>query len=632
VRSFLTCWLFLLLLWPGVCWAQPAQPWAIVGATIVDGRRAEPYAGTVVLRGDHIVAAGADVEAPEGARLVEAQGKTLIPGLFDLHTHLRFSAVRGVYGDWGKNLKAYLYCGVTSVADYGVFPEAIPAMRRLIADGVTPAPRISYAIRFSTPAGHGTQSGRLDSIEVSTPREAQEAIRSLKPYRPDVIKVFTDGWRYGRSPDMSSMNEETLSAIVEEAHKHGWEVTTHTVTVERSKIAVRAGVNAIVHGTGNAVADEEFIGLLKSKQTVYAPTLAVYHPRGRDLLTPLLQAVLDATARPALKPPLTPPQAPRPKLTRPYEPGPDGRPVPNARRWERLLANNKKLRDAGVAFGAGSDAGVASTFHGWATLREVQLLVEAGLTPLEAIRAATANSARALGVDGERGTITAGKLADLVLVNGAPHRDIRDIEKIERVWVGGREVDRTSLARAIASEKPTPLPAAKVGPRLDDIEREDRRTRVGTLWAAGTESGNDHSRILFVRARRDDRGHALMITAQMAPRKDAFVTASLPLTRGGIAPADLSGYQGVRFEARGDGEYELLAQTRGVRDFDYHQATFSASGRRQSIRIAFSSLRQRKGKRPVSWTGKDVRMLTFRITRPAGESAWLELDNVELYR
>ncbi len=596
---------------------------AIVGATVIDGTGAEPSKRTVVIRGDRIEAVGPNVEAPAGARLIEAEGMTLTPGLFDLHTHLPYSSVRNIADDWPKNLKAYLYCGVTSVVDFGAYVEMFEPMRRLIRAGVVVAPRISLAARITTPGGHGSEGGRGEffSFEVSTPREARAAIRRALPYQPDVIKAFTDGWRYGAAPDMTSMNEETLTALVDEAHKNGLEVLTHTVTLERAKIAARAGVDVIAHGVGDKVVDEELVRLMKAKSTTYVETLAVYEPRGRDILTPLLAATLPPVARAWLVPPQNPPM-------RPADGSAENGDPPRLRRWAILQSNTAAMRNAGVAFGVGTDSGVTGTHHGWATLRELQLLVAGGLTPLEAIAAATYHSARAIKVDGERGTIAPGKLADLVLFEGEPHKDIRDIEKIRRVFLGGREIDRERLAREIAEPGATPLPAIKARELIDDFESANGRSSIDTLWVNSTDSGVDATKMLFGRVARKEGGHALSVTARMSEKDRPFGRVDIPLSRGAIEPVDASAFRGAQFEARGDGDYELIVSAYGAPDL---HATFKAAPQWRTIRVAFSSFTQPQAQ-SVPWPGDRLRKLSFEIARPAGAFGWLEIDNLKFYR
>lgn len=597
------------------------RPTAIVGAMVVDGTGRVPFAGNVIIRGERIEAVGPAGEIPQSARIIDGRGRTLIPGIFDVHTHLPYAAASGITGDWPKNLKSYLYCGVTSVVDFGTYPETFEPMRRLIETGVVEAPRISLAARMTTPGGHGAEGGRGDifSLEVSTPRQARSAVQSVLPYRPDVIKVFTDGWRYGAAPDMTSMNQETLTALVDEAHKHGLEVLTHTVTLEKAKIAARAGVDIIAHGIGNAEADEELIGLMKASGTTYAPTLAVYEPRGRDILTPLLSAVLEPSVRLKVRPELTLPgngTAPR---------------VSEARqlRWRYLQHNTAAMSGAGVTFAAGTDAGVSGTYHGWATLRELQLLVAGGLTPLQALTAATGHAARALKVDDQRGTIAPGKLADLVLIDGEPHKDIAAIEKISRVFLGGRELERDKLAADIAAAGPTAIPSIRAARLIDDFERPDGRSRLDTLWVNSTDSGHDNSAMLFGRIDRETDNHALSVTGRMSDKDSPFVRINVPLSRGAIEPVDARQSRGVQFEIRGSGDYKLIIPTCAVRDDDHFEAPFQASPAWRTVRIEFSSLKRNMD--GGEWTGADLLMLSFEIARPAGSFVWMELDNISFF-
>jgi imidazolonepropionase-like amidohydrolase len=600
---------------------------AIVGGTIIDGTGAEPQKLDLLVRGERIEAVGAQLAIPAGARVIKADGLTVIPGLFDLHTHLPYSSAGGLAGDWPKNLKAYIYCGVTSVVDFGTYAETFEPMRRLIKTGIVVAPRLHLAVRMTTPQGHGAEGGRGDlfSLEVRTPREARAAVKRILPYQPDVIKVFTDGWRYGTAPDMSSMNEETLAAIVEEAHQHSLEVLTHTVTLGRAKIAARAGVDVLAHGIGDAEADEELLNLLKAKGTTYVSTLAVYEPRGRDILTPLLSAVLEPAALALIQPPLMPPAQPNERPSSPRQSA-------QLRRWQFLQHNIAALQKAGIRLGAGTDAGVTGTHHGWATLREVQLLVSSGLTPLQAITAATGNSAKALHVDNTRGIIAPGKMADLLLVEGAPHRNISDLEKIRYVFLGGREIDRERLAREIAAPGITQLPAKEAQERIDDFESANGRSLLDTLWVNSTDVGLDASQMTYGRILRTVTNHALSLGGRLSEKERPYLRFSVPLSRGAVEPVDARGFRGIRFDARGDGEYRLIVPTANVRDSAQFQAPFKANALWQTVSIDFATLRQENARTPVQWTGRDLLMLSFEVARPAGSFGWLELDNVRFYK
>ncbi len=625
--------LFLILLLLSVSFSsiraqeQAGEVIAIVGGTVVDGTGAQPFKATVLIRGERIAAVGPNVEIPSDARVIRADGQTIIPGLFDLHTHLPYSAVNGLDADWGKNLKAYLYCGVTSVVDFGTYPETYEPMRRLTRRGAVLSPRLTLAARITTPGGHGAEGGRGDffSLEVLTPREGRAAIRRVLPYKPDVIKVFTDGWRYGAAPDMTSMTEETLAAIVDEAHKNGLEVLTHTVTLEKAKIAARAGVDVIAHGVGNADVDDELIQLMKSKGTSYVSTLAVYENRARGFMAPLLETTLEPAAKEIIKA-----QAIASDETQ-LRPAREGE-SPQARRWRYLMRNIEALRKAGISFGVGTDAGVTGTYHGWATLREMQLLVAGGLTPLEAITAATGNAARALKVDSERGTITPGKLADLVLIAGEPHKNIADIERTSRVFLGGREIDREKLARDIQSSEQTPITAIKAKEKIDDFESATGRSSIDTLWVNSTDSGHDNSKMVWGRTLRDRANHALTVMSRFSEKDRPVARVSLPLSRGAVEPVDASAFRGVEFDARGDGDYLLVVPTAGVRDSAYYRAPFKAEAKWRRVRIDFASLKQESPKKPVAWTGADVLMLTFEVARGAGQIGWLEIDNLRFFK
>jgi imidazolonepropionase-like amidohydrolase len=592
-----------------------ARPSAIVirNARVIDGTGAPARAATVVIRGARIESVAADAAVPADATVIDAAGQTLIPGLFDLHSHLAASGVTGVPGDWGKNLKAYLDCGVTTVNDFSTSGETIAPMHRLLTSGAVAGPHVEMAVRLGVPGGHGTEGGWGDfmTLTATTPEEAHARMKTALAYHPDVIKIFTDGWRYGTGPDLPGINLETLTAMVEDAHAAGLKVFTHTVTLEGAKIAVRAGVDTLAHGIGNAPVDDELIGLMQAKHTFYVSTLAVYETKGKavarelDLLNPAAGALFAGRVGNAQRIPA------------------------RERRWKFLLENVRQLRSAGIGVAVGTDAGETSTLHGYAPLREMELLVEAGLGPLDAISAATRVSAQALGVEKDRGTIVPGKIADLVLIDGRPDERIADIEKTARVFFEGAEVDRKVLEAAIQSPDPTPLPSHGVAAQIDDMERADGRTSLGTLRVNSTDAGVDHSTMMFLRVLRGANDHALMIEARMAAKPRPYVRLELPLTPGAIELADVNAFQGISFDVRGEGAFRLLAYAHNVPAASGFAAPFDASGEWQTVRIPFTALRS--AVQNAAWNGRNIRALAFELVGPAGAGVWLELDNVSFF-
>ncbi|MEP7367241.1 MAG: CIA30 family protein, partial [Acidobacteriota bacterium] len=277
-------------------------------------------------------------------------------------------------------------------------------------------------------------------------------------------------------------------------------------------------------------------------------------------------------------------------------------------------------------------AGVTGTWHGWSTLREIELLVAGGLTPVEAMAAATGNAARAIHVDDERGFIASGKLADLVLIDGRPDENINDIERTSRIWLGGKEIDRAMLAKAFTNDEATPLPTRPATALIDDFESTNGRTNLGTLRVNSTDGGHDHSKIMFTRVAREGSNHALAGIAHMGDKNRPEASVVLPLSLGSVEPVDASAFAGVEFDARGEGQYKIAIQRNDVRDYNNPEAEFKAGAAWTTVRIPFSSLKPPRGTGGPAWTGRDLLDISFGITRPPTEETWLELDNVHFYR
>ncbi len=574
--------------------ALPAAAAVLVieGATVFDGTGAAPAVASVLIEDGRITAIGPKLKRPRGAVRIDARGKALLPGFFDLHTHW---TPGGLPNTTPQIATAYVKAGVTTVNDFHQQPESYAPRREWLKSLATP--HVNFAARISTPGGHGADWGdQSTTIWVSTPEAAQAAIKRLEAYKPDLIKAFADGWRYGTMPDNTSMDEWTLRALSEAAHKLGMPVVTHTVTVERGLVAARGGVDSLAHGLQDRPITPQEVAAIKASGMAMAPTLAVYNPD---------------------KPRATPvdPQDPR------YQQA--------VRKFGYALGNVKALFDAGVPIALGTDAGMPGTPHGVSTLQEMELLVKAGLTPTQALMAGTVTSARIMRIDGDRGTIAVGKRADIVLIDGQPWLNIADVHKVSHVFVDGRLVSGAGAAPLPAANQVDRLPSVTVAALVDDFERVDRRSTLDTLRLETPDGGHDRTVEITQIVPRDGGGHALALSARMAVKETPYAGFAVPLTRGSVVPVNMSQYKGIRIDVRGDGEYRL--QVNGL-DGSWGGPVV-AGAVWSTVEIPFDTLkpvsRGRQGGK--AWTGDGITQIEIGGTRPGGERMWLQVDNISFY-
>lgn len=597
--------------------AAPAREDGLLirGARVFDGSGTPAVAADVLVTGDRIAAVGAHLKVPRGTRIVEARGMTLLPGLHDLHTHMRSPAFSAP-DDLGKAYAAYLLAGVTSANDYSLSGEMLAPIRAMTNDGAVRAPHLALAVRLGVPGGHGTEYGwgSFFTLEAATPRAAHRAMQAALASRPDVIKVFADGWRYGRSADLNSMNQPTLAAIVRDAHAAHIPVITHTVTLEGAKVAAAAGVDAVGHGVGDAPVDDALIALMKAHGTAYIPTLAVYEPQQDRRFAPAEWH--------ALRPPERAIEAAR--IAAPIQPIP----ALDSRRWAIMLANVRRLHAAGVRIAVGTDAGIGGVYHGWSTVREVRLLGQAGLTPAEALAAATSVAARVMGAS-DHGRIAPGQRADMILVDGRPDRDLADLHRVRRVILSGREVALAPLRRLIDGDTPSPLPTVRMTGPIDTGARHDGRTDLDTLPVDSTEPGVDHSHLDLVRPDgASDRPRHLFMTARLGAADRPYAQLIVPLTRGAILPADASGFAGVAFRARGAGSYRLTLDSYGLSS--PFRAAFVATATEGEVRLPFSAFTSPDPTARLD--PRTLRAMVFRLEGEPGSRAWLQLADLRFYR
>lgn len=602
--------------------AQPAV--LIKGARVFDGTGAPARVQDVLVRGERIVAVGRDLPAPQGASRVDGRGKTLIPGLHDLHTHLRSPALDAPE-DLGKAWAGYLLAGVTSVNDYSVSGEMIAPIRAMVASGEYWAPHLNQAIRFGVPGGHGTEYGwgHFFTLQATTARHARQQMGLALTYDPDMIKVFADGWRYGRDPDLNSMNRPTLAAIVAAAHAAGKPVVTHTVTLAGAKLAASAGVDSVGHGVGDALVDKELVGLMRTNGTAYIGTHTVFEPQQARVFAQA-EAAMQNPAERAREEAFAASEAGKPIL--PYD----------ARRWDILRANIRRLKRAGIPIGIGTDAGIAGVYHGASAIREITILTQNGYSPAEGLVAATRTSAEIMGQGAGHGTIEPGKRADLVLVGGQPDRRVEDLWRVERVWVAGREAPLAELRRLRDSPAMTPMPVDSMpGPILTGA-RADGRTDLDTLPVATTDPGTDHSCLIPIvdgheGPKHDHAGHShrTFLAAQMGGAPRPYVAWVLPLTRGTIHVADASRFSGVEIAGRGAGEYRLVLESYGLTADQWFSAPFAPAGEGKPQRIAFAAFTSRDPGARLDLT--QLRAIRVMLRGETGKTASLELGSVRFY-
>ena len=388
--------------------------YAMTGATIVDGTGAAAIPdGVVVVRDGRIAEVGprASIAIPADVPQVAVDGKTIIPGLWDMHTHV-------TQVEWAP---VYLAAGVTTVRDMGNEFEFITALRDAIASKKALGPRIVAAGLID-----GGGPNAFGVYYAATVDEAKAAVAKYHDAGFQQIKIY------------SLVTPPIVEAICAEAHRLGMTVTGHIPAGMTIEQAAAAGMDHIAHLgiRGEAGSDEvnKTIAFLKDHKTVIDPTQSWNELLGHAVGTPV------AAFQPGIL------KVPAP-LTRVFSnAGAAGIDAATARtRLERGLRIVKALHDAGVPIVAGTDEGVP----GHSVHREIELYVEAGLTPMEALQAATIVSARAMKMDGELGTIERGKRADLVVLSANPLDKISNIRSVRWTISDGRVYDAKTLWQSV---------------------------------------------------------------------------------------------------------------------------------------------------------------------------------------
>jgi imidazolonepropionase-like amidohydrolase len=386
-----------------------AKTIAIVGAALIDGRGGAPVVNAVVIvRGERIVAAGTRtaVAVPKDAEVIDARGLTLLPGLIDAHFHI----------DGDDELPSlFLSQGITSARDPGQWIEAYDGARKL----GKPLPRLFLAgPHLDTPP----PAYPADSFIVRDADETRAAVNRFIDQGASVIKV------YFRLP------LGLIKVVTETAHARGVPVTSHLEIVDAAD-AIRAGVDGIEHVTSFGTALVPLREAEKYRQAVLADNNARRDGRYKmwssiDLQAPRVQPLLDLLVKRGTF--LSPTLAVFERRS-----GDQGASEMHVRGFENMLRFVGLARKAGTRMVVGSHSAVPHAERGWAYQRELELLVESGLTPLQAIVAATMENARFFRIADHLGSVEVGKLADLLLVEGDPLTNISAMRRVKRVMLNG---------------------------------------------------------------------------------------------------------------------------------------------------------------------------------------------------
>ena len=419
---------------------------AITNATIIDGTEHEPYEnGTVLIDGEHIRAIGEKnrVEIPRDATVLDAQGASVLPGLIDTHVHMMVEypdLVRSLNTPPSLSLfqaiprlRATLHAGITTVRDAGGTPAGV---KMAVARGIIAGPRMQVAVSLiSQTGGHGDDyypccldlgffglklpdlpSGVADGEE-----QVRQKTREILRAGADWIKLATTGGVLSTAdaPTASQLTVEEISVAVYEAAAQGKRCMAHAQGTQGIKNALRAGVASIEHGI---YLDDEAIDLMREKNAYLVPTLiapiwvAEFAQRHPGSISPFMveksYAVMDAHKQ-----------------------------------------SFRRAVEAGISIAMGTDAGVGA--HG-ENARELHLMVENGMTPLQAVTASTQSAARLLHLDKQLGTLEVGKLADVILVDGQVHQDIQKLvnpANVKLVLKGGaamKNLTETTLPMALS--------------------------------------------------------------------------------------------------------------------------------------------------------------------------------------
>ena len=585
-----------------------SKPILIEHVRVFDGTRV--FENRSVLTEDGIIrSVAAGIPRPADAIAVDGTGKTLLPGLIDAHTHTIAETL----------LQQAPVFGVTTDLDMFTDPATAARIKKEQREGklLDYADLRSAGYLATVPGGHGTEYG-LPVPTLTRPEEAQAWVDARIAEGSDCIKVvYDDSVEYGLDKPKPTLTKDVLKALADAAHKRGKLMVTHIGFLQQALDAIDAGADGLAHLFVGASSSPDFGKIAAAHHIFVVPTLTV--------LNTICATSFDAELAedPRLKP------YPLPTETAAMKARFD---LPAKISCEGANEAVRQLKAANVPILAGTDAGNPGTTQGASIHGELELLVRAGLTSVEALRAATAAPAAAFHLD-DRGQIVAGKRADLVLVDGDPTGDIRQTRNIVAVWKAGHAIDREAWKASAAKQteaqtkaKTAAAPAGSESGWISDFEQDGApQAKFGAGWMVSTDQmagGKSVARLEIVPGGAEGSKKALRVAGEVTtgfayPWSGAmFSPGAAPMS-----PANLSARKAIQFWAKGDGQtYQVMVFSQRL---GYRPATqnFVAGPEWKQFTLTFASF--------GGLDGSDIMALVWCAGPKTGTFAF-ELDNVRL--
>jgi imidazolonepropionase-like amidohydrolase len=415
------------------------------GARLITGVGGAIENSAFMVIGNRFAAVGrrGEVPVPAGAKRVDLTGKTVMPALVDDHVHMgyrkgtSFSADNYTEENLLDMLDRYAFYGVAAVLETGTGRGELPYKVR--GEAHTGARYLTTGSGFGMPNAGPGGAMRDSAYGVTNEAQARGYVRELAAHKADMVKIWVDD----RNGTVDKLKPNLYRAIIDEAHKYDLRVMAHTFELADAKALLRAGLDAFAHMVRDKAVDDELLGLLKERphvfflETLWGERRALYNEKPAWVDDPALRAAFTADDIRELSEQLTP--------------DPKANPQAVARGREMAqnnLRNTKRLYDAGVRIGLGTDTGGVSggEFFGLGSHVELELLVtKVGLTPMQALVIGTRNSADDLGLE-DLGTVAAGKSADFIVLDANPLDDIANTRRINQVYLRGAEIPRAALS------------------------------------------------------------------------------------------------------------------------------------------------------------------------------------------